>query len=270
MNPVIVPTMSFARRDLKNDPCPQSWEMMKSRTENPAVRTASGTVSHHEIPRLRSIRYQRTMYGTSELTSCQTERAVDGRWKRATTDFQGAAPGRSASSRSAVSVSTARLVGVTSRRYAKSGSSATPPRGYLPRTGPRIDRDLAAAGSWPRPWGADALPPDHRTARGWPRRTEEKADMRKILAIQLLLVPVLALTGYASPRSTSTWPEKGALLYLSRVLYPDPGFPRGGSTTADYLNGRSETNPATSPGGAPAPSLELPACEPVEAQSAKK
>ena len=94
--------------------------------------------------------------------------------------------------------------------------------------------------------------------------------MRKMVAIQLLLVQTWAFTGYAATRSNSTWPQKGALLYISRTLHPDPGVPRGGSSTADFVTGKSETNPITSGDASTTPGLELPACEPVEAQAVKK
>ena len=101
--------------------------------------------------------------------------------------------------------------------------------------------------------------------------SEVDADMRKaMVAIQLLLVQASALTGYASARSNSTWPQKGTLLYVSRTLYPNHGLPRGGSSTEDFLTGSSERNPITSGDDSSPPSLELPACEPVEVQAVKK
>lgn len=94
--------------------------------------------------------------------------------------------------------------------------------------------------------------------------------MRKaMVAIQLLLVHASALTVDASTKSNSTWPQKGTLLYISRALYPD-GLPRGGSSTEDFLTGSSERNPITSGDTSSPPSLELPACEPVEVQAVKK
>ena len=52
--------MSLAFVDLKNEPCPQSWEMMKMRTRNPPARAIRGAVIHQEIARLRYIKYHRT------------------------------------------------------------------------------------------------------------------------------------------------------------------------------------------------------------------
>jgi hypothetical protein len=92
--------------------------------------------------------------------------------------------------------------------------------------------------------------------------------MRKLVAIQFLLVQAWVLTGYASTRST--WPEKGSLLYISKALYPDYGLPRGDSSTADFVTGRSERNPITSGAASNPPSLDLPACEPVVVQAVKK
>ena len=37
------------RGDLKNDPCPQSWKMIKIRTKNPAARIDNAKVSQYEI-----------------------------------------------------------------------------------------------------------------------------------------------------------------------------------------------------------------------------
>jgi hypothetical protein len=47
--PEMNPTMSLAQRDLKNEPCPQSWKMMKTRTSSAPARIATGIVSHREV-----------------------------------------------------------------------------------------------------------------------------------------------------------------------------------------------------------------------------
>ena len=55
--PVIVPTTSLAARDLKNEPWPQSWKMMKTRTMNPADRTMTGSASQKETASRRYATY---------------------------------------------------------------------------------------------------------------------------------------------------------------------------------------------------------------------
>jgi hypothetical protein len=52
------PTMSLATLDLKKEPWPQSWKMMKTRTSSPPARTANASVSHHETSRVKYIRHQ--------------------------------------------------------------------------------------------------------------------------------------------------------------------------------------------------------------------
>src|ERR1043166_7359907 len=58
--------------------------MMKMRTRNAPARIASGTTSHHEIARLRYIRYQSAAYGTRVFVICQSARGVEGCWNLAT------------------------------------------------------------------------------------------------------------------------------------------------------------------------------------------
>jgi len=50
--------MSLATLDLKKEPWPQSWKMMKTRTSSPPARTANASVSHHETSRVKYIRHQ--------------------------------------------------------------------------------------------------------------------------------------------------------------------------------------------------------------------
>src|SRR5881628_3803499 len=92
--PAMNPVMSLAFRDLKNEPCPQSWKMMKTRTRNAPARIASGAVIHQDTARVWYIRYQSSAKGQSVLTSCQRARPVDGFWYLATIFFQSAVPGR--------------------------------------------------------------------------------------------------------------------------------------------------------------------------------
>src|SRR5438445_11992684 len=63
---------------------------MKIRTRNAPARIPSGISNHHEIVRLRYIRYQSSAYGTSVLINCQTARGVEGSWYLDTICFQAA------------------------------------------------------------------------------------------------------------------------------------------------------------------------------------
>src|SRR5580765_980290 len=81
------PTTSLATRDLKNDPWPQSWKMIKIRTRKAPASIASGSVSHHETDRLKYMPYQRSAKGTRVFTICQTARHVDGSWYCLTISF---------------------------------------------------------------------------------------------------------------------------------------------------------------------------------------
>src|ERR1043166_1122943 len=90
--PQMKPSTSFARRDLKNEPCPQSWKIINVRTMNPPAKTASGMVIHREIERLKYIRHQSSTYGPRVLTSCHTARPVEGCWYLETISFQSALP----------------------------------------------------------------------------------------------------------------------------------------------------------------------------------
>ena len=76
--PAMKPVMSLASRDLKKEPWPQSWKMMKVRTSKPPARIASGSVSHHDTATLRYIKYQTSAYDPNELTICQLARHVEG------------------------------------------------------------------------------------------------------------------------------------------------------------------------------------------------
>src|SRR5262245_22247724 len=84
------PTMEFADRELKKEPCPQSWKMMKTRTRNAPARTASGSVIHQATCTVKYIRTQRSEYGTMVLTICQRARPIEGCWNLATISFQAA------------------------------------------------------------------------------------------------------------------------------------------------------------------------------------
>src|SRR6266536_56098 len=84
------PTTSLAPRDLKNEPCPQSWKMIKIRTKNAPAKAASGIVNQYDTERLRYIRYQSRPYGTMVFTICQRARPREGCWYLATISFQGA------------------------------------------------------------------------------------------------------------------------------------------------------------------------------------
>ena len=73
------PTTSLARRDLKNEPCPQSWKMMKMRTRSAPAEDRQ----RNDPPRTPlgwNIRYQSRPYGPNVLTICHGARAVEGCW----------------------------------------------------------------------------------------------------------------------------------------------------------------------------------------------
>ena len=96
--------------------------------------------------------------------------------------------------------------------------------------------------------------------------------MRKTATIPFLLVQALLLAGAGAgaAESESAWPDKGIVVYVSRVLHPDGGRSmQTGNMTADFVGGRSDRNPITSGDGAAA-SFGLPACEPVEVRAVKK
>src|SRR6266404_1053925 len=82
------PRMLLALRLSKNDRWPQSWEIMNTRTRNPAANTARGTANHQETFRLKYIRYQRMPYGINVLASCQIPLPTAGFWYLATISFQ--------------------------------------------------------------------------------------------------------------------------------------------------------------------------------------
>ena len=84
------PTMSLARRELKNEPWPQSWKMMNRRTRNAPARIAGGIVSQSDTSNARAMTYQRRKYGISVLASCHSARLVEECWYRATTSLQAA------------------------------------------------------------------------------------------------------------------------------------------------------------------------------------
>ena len=69
--------MSFARRELKYEPCAQSWKMMKMRTSNAPDRTANGTVSHSDTSSAQYIAYHKSAYGARVFVSCQSARLVE-------------------------------------------------------------------------------------------------------------------------------------------------------------------------------------------------
>ncbi|BBE18469.1 hypothetical protein AQPE_2631 [Aquipluma nitroreducens] len=47
-----MPTIRLSLCDLKYDPCPQSWKIMKSRTKKPAAKRIRKAVSQYETERL--------------------------------------------------------------------------------------------------------------------------------------------------------------------------------------------------------------------------
>lgn len=94
--------------------------------------------------------------------------------------------------------------------------------------------------------------------------------MRRKGIVQLLMVMPLTVTVSAAGGAEGTLPEKGAVVYVSRTLRGQSG-PSGpaGSSTADFVTGRTSINPITGGDGA-VTNTSLPACEPVEVRKAKK
>src|ERR1700730_19205486 len=64
------PTMMLARREAKNDPCPQSCWTMKTRTRTARVGTPSASVSRAEYGKTKYIATQPARKGPNEVTSC--------------------------------------------------------------------------------------------------------------------------------------------------------------------------------------------------------
>ena len=70
-----LPISSFARRDLKNEPCPQSCWMMKMRTRNPAASADIGSVIQSPTARHRYIAMQVAKNPPNDDASCPRLRA---------------------------------------------------------------------------------------------------------------------------------------------------------------------------------------------------
>src|SRR5581483_4123014 len=92
--PAMKPTASFARGELKNEPCPQSWKIMNTRTKKAPASTASGTTSHKETDRHTYISHHKKAYGTRVLMICQVARQVEDFWYLATISFHAATSAR--------------------------------------------------------------------------------------------------------------------------------------------------------------------------------
>jgi hypothetical protein len=69
--PKIDPTILLAFFDLKKEPWPQSWKMIKIRTRKPAARIHKGIIYQIDIFRTWTITIQSKIYGTNELMICQ-------------------------------------------------------------------------------------------------------------------------------------------------------------------------------------------------------
>src|SRR6476620_8716603 len=82
--PQIVPRKLFARCDLKNEPCPQSWKIINARVRRPPAGNASASVIQYEYDKLTYIRVSNTKYGIKVLATCQRLRCRLGFWYFAT------------------------------------------------------------------------------------------------------------------------------------------------------------------------------------------
>ena len=78
------PSSEFTQREELKDPCPQSWLMMKMRTDNPAPMIARGTASHHATLQAQIMIAQSKTYEPCEFTTCQNAFPLSGRWKGST------------------------------------------------------------------------------------------------------------------------------------------------------------------------------------------
>ena len=72
--------LAAAQREELKDPCPQSWLMMKMRTDNPAPMIARGTASHHATLQAQIMIAQSKKYEPCEFTTCQNAFPLSGRW----------------------------------------------------------------------------------------------------------------------------------------------------------------------------------------------
>jgi hypothetical protein len=78
ISPVSIPTTLDNRFDLKNEPCPQSWKIIKILTIKPAASTDKSKVSRYENRIVYSITPQRIIYGPTELIICHQLRIGSG------------------------------------------------------------------------------------------------------------------------------------------------------------------------------------------------
>jgi hypothetical protein len=69
--PIIIPTIILTFSVLKNEPCPQSWNMIKIRIRKPHARNVSRRVIQYEYVRLLNNKNHIKTYGISELQICQ-------------------------------------------------------------------------------------------------------------------------------------------------------------------------------------------------------
>src|ERR1043166_2350635 len=87
MTPVTQPTISWARRDRKKDPCAQSCMMMNDRTSSPAAGSARIRVMKYESDSDRYISQNTTASGTRVVIICVIARVGRGSWYRATIEL---------------------------------------------------------------------------------------------------------------------------------------------------------------------------------------
>jgi len=76
--PAPVPSMSFARRERRNDPCVQSWKTMNVRSRKPAAGTTSRSDSSHDTCSASTIAAISTRYGTTDVATSTRLRASRG------------------------------------------------------------------------------------------------------------------------------------------------------------------------------------------------
>ena len=84
INPAMKPIVWLAAFDLKKEPCPQSWKIIKTRTKNRPARAAKPIVSGQDFSTVKYKITQIATKGPIELMICQTLFFREGIWYLAT------------------------------------------------------------------------------------------------------------------------------------------------------------------------------------------
>lgn len=84
INPAMKPIVWLAAFDLKKEPCPQSWKIIKTRTKNRPARAAKPRVSGQDFSTVKYKSIQIATKGPIELMICHTLFLREGIWYFAT------------------------------------------------------------------------------------------------------------------------------------------------------------------------------------------